>query len=27
VMESSAITAAYGLEPSPWADVCVRTVG
>ena len=27
VMESSAITAAYGLEPSPWEDVCRRTVG
>ena len=26
VMESSAITAAYGLEPSPWEDVCRRTV-
>jgi nucleoside-diphosphate-sugar epimerase len=27
VMESSAITAAYGLEPSPWDEVCRRTAG
>jgi hypothetical protein len=27
VMESSAITSVYGLEPSPWEDVCRRTVG
>jgi nucleoside-diphosphate-sugar epimerase len=27
VLESSAITAAYGIEPSPWEDVCRRTVG
>ena len=27
VMESSAITEAYGLEPSPWDEVCRRTVG
>jgi hypothetical protein len=27
IMESSAITATYGLHPSPWEDVCRRTVG
>jgi len=25
VMDSSAITAAFGLEPSPWDDICRRT--
>jgi len=27
LMDSSAITAAYGLAPSPWDEVCHRTVG
>ena len=27
VMESSAITAAYGLEATAWEEVCRRTVG
>ena len=27
VLDSSAITAAYGLEPTPWDEVCRRTAG
>jgi nucleoside-diphosphate-sugar epimerase len=27
ILDSSAITAAYGLEPSPWDEVCRRTAG
>jgi nucleoside-diphosphate-sugar epimerase len=27
VMDSSAITAAFGLEPTPWDEVCRRTAG
>ncbi|HSV40519.1 MAG TPA: epimerase, partial [Nocardioidaceae bacterium] len=27
IMESSAIGTAYGLEPTPWDEVCRRTVG